>query len=159
MTNCPCGSTRTHDDCCGPLIRGERAAGTAEELMRSRYTAFTEHAIDYIIDTTKPDQVDRVDRESVKQWSERATWKGLEILRTEGGGPDDDEGLVEFIAHYAEQDQDFDHHEEARFARQDGRWYFDFRRSAAPRLKAATKVGRNDPCPCGSGKKFKKCCG
>ena len=30
---------------------------------------------------------------------------------------------------------------------------------AKPVQKNATKVGRNDPCPCGSGKKYKKCCG
>ncbi len=30
---------------------------------------------------------------------------------------------------------------------------------AAPFVRPSVKIGRNDPCPCGSGKKYKKCCG
>jgi uncharacterized protein YecA (UPF0149 family) len=29
----------------------------------------------------------------------------------------------------------------------------------APIVRKGDKVGRNDPCPCGSGRKYKKCCG
>ena len=31
--------------------------------------------------------------------------------------------------------------------------------AARPSTRQATKVGRNAPCPCGSGRKYKKCCG
>ncbi|MCA9066876.1 MAG: SEC-C domain-containing protein, partial [Planctomycetaceae bacterium] len=32
-------------------------------------------------------------------------------------------------------------------------------KTIAPIVNDEPKVGRNDPCPCGSGKKYKKCCG
>lgn len=37
--------------------------------------------------------------------------------------------------------------------------YWRATRTAPMRPASGPKIGRNDPCPCGSGKKFKKCCG
>ncbi len=161
MTDCPCGSGSAFAECCAPLLSGERRARTAEELMRSRYTAYTRKEVDYIVATTRPEQRRKVDRESIATWAGGAEWKGLEIRTTEAGGPDDAEGLVEFVARYTEQGQEREYHERARFSRLEGVWYFDQRRSAAPRLEKVpgSAVGRNEPCPCGSGKKYKKCCG
>jgi SEC-C motif-containing protein len=86
---------------------------------------------------------------------------GLEICSTEQGGVDDNDGLVEFIASYRENGVVRSHHEISRFKREAGRWYYVD--GDAPKVetyvKEQPKVGRNDPCPCGSGKKYKKCCG
>jgi len=70
-------------------------------------------------------------------------------------------GTVEFVARYEEGGTEREHRERARFSKIDGVWYFDQRRSSAPRLEKDrdAQVGRNEPCPCGSGRKFKKCCG
>jgi SEC-C motif-containing protein len=69
--------------------------------------------------------------------------------------------MVEFIARYVEKGQTVNHHEIAQFRREEGFWYFYDGQAPKPRtIKRETpKVGRNAPCPCGSGKKFKKCCG
>src|SRR6186713_2086080 len=97
MTICPCGSEKSFDACCGPLIAGAPAA-TAEALMRSRYTAYARGDIDYILSTHDADAGEPVDREATEKWSRETTWLGLKILSTERGGPSDTEGKVEFVA-------------------------------------------------------------
>lgn len=86
---------------------------------------------------------------------------GLEIVETEGGADSDQEGVVEFIATYKDRSLVRRHHERSQFLRHDGQWYFVDGEMVAPETEVhqSPKVGRNDPCPCGSGKKFKKCCG
>jgi SEC-C motif-containing protein len=145
---------------CTPFIRGEKVPATAAELMASRYVAYATGAIDYLIATHDPKTRSATDRKATQEWSERADWRGLEIVSTERGGPNDDAGQVEFIARYVMDGVEHAHHERSRFRRVDGRWYFiSGDKVSAPPRKSAPKVGRNDPCTCGSGKKFKKCCG
>ena len=71
---CPCGSALERDACCGPILAGERAAQTAEALMRSRYTAYVEKQIAYIVDSHDPETRDEVDPKDVRAWAERAKW-------------------------------------------------------------------------------------
>jgi SEC-C motif-containing protein len=159
--SCPCGSGQTYDTCCGPIIAGESPAPTAEALMRARYTAYARVEIDFLLTSLHPDRREEHDADAVQQWAEDSEWLGLEILDTTDGGEDDDTGQVEFVCLYEHDGEEKRHHEDARFARVDGQWYFlegDPVKSR-PFVREAPKVGRNDPCPCGSGKKYKKCCG
>jgi len=160
MEACPCGSGETYTNCCEPLISGAQQAQTAEALMRSRYTAHVITAVDYIYETTHPKQRGSVNRESVEKWSKSAEWLGLEINGTEEGGPEDTKGIVEFTARYREKSKKIEHREVAEFQKSDDRWYFVDGRppQVEQSIRQGPKVGRNDPCPCGSGKKFKKCC-
>lgn len=146
---------------CQPFIRGDKAPSAAVELMASRFVAYATGAIDFLIDTHDPATRAQADRKATADWSRRATWRSLEILKTEAGGPDDDEGHVEFIARYAQDGVEHAHHERSLFRRLEGRWFFvsGDKVSAPPARRAAAKIGRNDPCPCGSGRKHKKCCG
>ena len=161
MEICPCGSGRTYEDCCGLLIKGASPAVSAEQLMRSRYAAYVKVEIDYLYETTHPDHRNGYDHKGTRTWAENSQWEGLEILDTRAGGPDDGEGEVEFIARYREKGIRKQHHELAHFKKTNDRWYFTDGSSVAqkPIQRTEPKVGRNDPCPCGSGKKFKKCCG
>jgi len=129
--------------------------------MRSRYTAYVLHDIDYIVNTHAPETVHSVDRNSVAQWSRKADWQGLEIVSSSGGGFGEDHGMVEFIARYLLNGKPQTHHEKSRFTRVDGTWFYVDGDMVLPRPVVITtpRVGRNDSCPCGSGKKFKKCCG
>lgn len=158
---CPCGSGKAYGDCCEPIIKGTQLATTAEELMRARYSAYEKHEIDFIINTCHhEDGLNEIDREATRSWSEESTWQGLKILRTEKGGPNDKEGVVEFQAVYTRKGLRDVHHETAVFKKIDGKWLY-----SSGNLKTTTvvrdgrKVGRNEPCPCGSGKKYKACCG
>ncbi|MEQ3549382.1 YchJ family metal-binding protein [Pseudonocardia nematodicida] len=112
--NCPCGRSRPLDACCGPVLDG-RPAGTAEDLMRSRYTAFvlgdTAHLLASWHPSTRPPRL-RLEPGSV--------WTGLEILDRAGGAMFDREGVVEFRAHRT----DGELHERSRFVRDEGRWFY-----------------------------------
>ncbi len=161
MNQCPCGSDLAYENCCAAIINGTRTAETAEQLMRSRYSAYAESEIEHLINTTHPDHKDGMDETSIRKWSQNSTWHSLEIINTEKGGADDQDGIVEFIANYSEKNSRRKHHEIASFKKKDGNWlYFD---GETPEIKqvvrSGPKTGRNDPCPCGSSKKFKKCCG
>lgn len=144
-----------------PIISGKGQAKTAEELMRSRYSAFVTGNIDYVIETHDPETRSQVDRDSTEAWAKQSEWKGLEILETELGGEDDVEGRVDFVAHYELKGAKIDHRESATFRKEGKRWMFvDGVQIAGPPVRREEpKVGRNDPCPCGSGQKYKKCHG
>lgn len=157
MAECPCRSGREFDACCGPYLAGQPAP-TPEALMRSRYSAFATGNIDYLEESLLPETRDDFEKEQARSWAENSEWTGLEIRRTENGRPEDEHGLVEFVAHYRMNGKDQVHHETSSFTKRDGRWYYvDGIMGTLPRT--SPKVGRNDPCPCGSGKKYKKCCG
>ncbi len=155
---CPCGSGRDFSSCCGPILSGTQKAGSAEALMRARYSAYVKGSVDFILSSCV--EGDGIDPEATRNWSRNADWKGLRIIRTEKGGPDDSEGVVEFVASYTMDGLKDEHHETARFVKKNGDWLYDTGDvKTATVVRAAPKVGRNEACPCGSGKKYKQCCG
>ncbi|GAA2787672.1 YchJ family protein [Crossiella cryophila] len=117
--SCPCGLPTSYPDCCGALHRGERAAATAELLMRSRFTAYALRDEAYLLRSwhprTRPVEVD---------FDTDLRWTHLEILGATGGGLFHQEGTVEFNAHYRYQDKDDRLHENSRFERVDGAWVY-----------------------------------
>ena len=158
---CSCGTQKPFSECCEPYLKGLKKPETAADLMRSRYTAFVKHEIDYILNSVSPARRKDFDRKGIEEWSRDTDWAGLEIIATEKGGPDDETGVVEFAAKFREDGEEKKHHELATFVKLKGSWYFDDGRTppAKPIKLEGPKVGRNDPCPCGSGKKYKKCHG
>ncbi len=159
--NCPCGSGSAFAECCEPFLAGKAEPTTAEQMMRARYTAHTRAEMEFVDATLHPDNREEGDLETARRWAQESQWLGLEILGTAAGGPDDDEGVVEFIARYRDRKgRTQQHHERSLFVRVDGNWRF--KEGAAGEQeqvrREGAKVGRNDPCPCGSGRKHKKCC-
>jgi uncharacterized protein YchJ/organic radical activating enzyme len=119
MARCPCGVGDRYRDCCGRLHRGEAAAATAAELMRSRFSAFARQDEAYLLSTWHPaTRPDRVGFEDGPRWTR------LEIVRTEDGGPGDERGVVEFRAHYLSGSTPGELHEVSRFVRHDGAWVY-----------------------------------
>lgn len=161
MEQCPCGSQKNYPECCEPLINGKRFAQTPEELMRSRYSAYVKKEITYITNTILPEKLGQFDEEGIRRWSQKAQWQKLEILNTEGGGPNDTEGKVEFVAHYIDKGLTNRHHEIGKFTKYNNSWYYYGAEFPTPKqvIRSEPKLKRNDPCSCGSGKKYKKCCG
>lgn len=160
MKTCPCGSGLPYGECCQPYINHVKDCATAEILMRSRYTAYVEHEINYIADTCFEEGTEKIDLKETRKWSEQSQWLGLSIISVTGGGIEDTEGVVEFKAYY-ERDRIKDvHHERAHFVKNKGKWlYKDGKLLQETVVRDSPKIGRNDPCPCGSGKKYKHCCG
>jgi Uncharacterized protein conserved in bacteria len=148
--SCPCGSGDELALCCGHYHAGTPAP-SAERLMRSRYSAYVLGLIDYLKATTLPVQQAALDLESMRQWSANSIWLGLEIEQSTVLGGKPEHALVSFIARWHDGEGDHAHHERSAFVQRNGRWYF-----IDPTVPL--KAGRNDPCPCESGEKFKKCC-
>lgn len=155
MSHCHCGNQASYSSCCEPVIKGERMAATAEELMRARYSAYVTAEIDFLHDSLHPEGREVFDFDATRKWAESSEWQGLQILACKAGGTDDKVGSVEFSAEYTDSDgKTHRHNERSHFKRHDGNWYF-----CDGQQISVGKVGRNDPCSCGSGKKYKKCCG
>lgn len=161
MNHCPCASKKSFSDCCEPYITGKSPAPTAEALMRARYSSYATGNIDFIETSQAPDSPHDFDRKGAEEWSKKSTWKGLTIVGSKDGGPDDTTGAVNFVAEYSQDGKDYAHEEFATFRKEGGHWLFVEGRSPKPDtyVNAEPKLGRNDPCHCGSGKKFKKCHG
>lgn len=157
MTLCPCGSGADYGDCCGPILAGAPAP-TAEALMRSRYTAFTEGNIEHIARTHAPEARLDFDTEGAAHNARTLQWQKLEIHQTAEN--DDGTATVEFSATFRRGMQTLVHHELSQFRKVDGNWmYVEGQINPRGQPRQVTKHGRNEPCPCGSGKKYKKCCG
>jgi SEC-C motif domain protein len=158
MQTCACGSGQPYADCCGAFIQGLRTPTTPEELMRSRYTAYTKADMDYIARTMKSPALDQFDAKTAKQWAVSIEWIRLEVVAS---SCEDNKGFVEFLAHFYQNKKRHVLHERSEFHRENGLWYYVD--GIAPRDIAMplslSQVGRNEACLCGSGKKYKKCCG
>lgn len=156
MSACPCGSGRAFDLCCGPILAGEPAP-SAEALMRSRYTAFVRHDIDHIERSCAPETRAGFSRDDAVRVAQECEWGPLTVMKAEENG---DDGMVEFFLTFRRDGEEWPVHERSRFRRVDGRWlYVDSVLNPKDPPRRVVKVGRNDPCPCGSGRKHKACCG
>ena len=151
--DCPCGNG-VFKDCCGPCLAGEQTAPTAEKLMRSRYSAYVLNNVEYLLKTWHP--ASRPEEDFVLE--EAIQWQGLEILDTAAGSETDDTGQVEFIARYLVENRPGQLREKSDFRREEGLWYYIDGAEVKAQPVSVTKIGRNEPCPCGSGKKYKRCC-
>ena len=153
MKICPCGKGKEYLQCCGRYIEGNELPNSPEELMRSRYTAYTLANMEYIQATMKEPASNDFDAASVKQWAQQVKWLKLEVINVTPVA--NNRGEVEFITDYCLQNKYYQLHEASEFLFAEGRWYY-----IDGQLEAnIAKVGRNESCPCGSQKKYKKCCG
>ena len=151
---CYCGRAKIFNDCCGAILSGRHRAVTAEDLMRARYCAYVIGDMDFLYRSLHPEQRPFYDLEATEQFAGQSQWLSLQVVGTERGGDKDARGSVGFIAEYRHLGQRRQHREHSLFKRYKGDWYF-YRGEAL----ASIKTGRNAPCVCGSGKKFKQCCG
>ena len=132
---------------------------TAEELMRARYHAYETCDMEFIKESHDPDNTEGIDWAECEKWARESQWLGLEIISTTKGGEDDKDGIVEFKATYIENGKTIVHHERSYFIKKNGVWFYQKWLPITSTRINENKVGRNDPCPCGSGKKYKNCCG
>jgi SEC-C motif-containing protein len=147
MTNsCPCGSHLLYADCCQRFHHQHKHAPTPEALMRSRYSAFVLERTDYLYASWHPDT-----RPASLALDDNPAWASLQILNSNENG---NRGTVHFRAIYRRGNGWGYLEEHSDFIRENHRWYYY---NGTPH-EGILKPGRNDPCPCGSGKKFKACC-
>lgn len=162
---CPCCSGRSYGECCAPCLEDGVWPVQPEALMRARYTAYATGRYAFLEESTLPEM--RQPEQSAEKLAEAAEgveWLRLDVLNAGAaerfGGRECQ--TVDYLVYYRYGESTIQHGEHAFFAKDDdGRLYYaggeELRRT--PIQREAPKVGRNDPCPCGSGKKYKKCCG
>jgi SEC-C motif domain protein len=154
LQECPCGGGE-FSHCCGLIIDGSAQAQTPEQLMKARYSAYATGAIEFLGKSTHSKTRKQFDPEGAESWSRDSRWLGLTILGMDSFLPD--RAHVNFEARYEDKDGVvIFHRERSLFEREDDEWRF-VSGGAIPAI--SQKIGRNEPCPCGSGKKHKKCCG
>ena len=122
--DCPCGSELEYKNCCGAIIKKERIAETAEELMRSRYTAFTAANVDYLLNSNHQSTRPNKQRKAIKKWAQSIEWIGLTIINKIDGEIDNNEGYVEFRAVYIENDKYEQIHENSYFVKENNKWFY-----------------------------------
>ena len=129
--DCPCGSGKAYAQCCQPCHRGDARPPSAEALMRSRYSAFVKQLPDYLLATRHPDQRHQDSLAALQTSFDNTSWLGLTAAFRRG---DKEDTLFE----------------KSFFKKEGDQWFY---------VDGAFDIGRNDPCWCGSGKKYKKCHG
>lgn len=121
---CPCGSKIAKEQCCMPIINGDKNAATAEALMRSRYVAYTLAKVNYLLlshhSKTRPTK----EKNSIERWAKSVQWVGLQLLSKEAGLENDQIGMVEFRALYIEDGKLHEIHEKSLFEREKGKWVY-----------------------------------
>jgi SEC-C motif-containing protein len=121
---CPCGSTDTYTNCCEIAHEKLSTAETAEQLMRSRYTAFTMANGDYLMKSHHSSTRPIKEKKAIEKWSKSVRWIRLDVLSISKGKVRDTEGTVTFNAYY------FDHgkveviHEKSAFIKENGNWMY-----------------------------------
>ncbi len=151
IEHCPCNNAATYADCCEPLHKGVRKAETAEQLMRSRFSAYSKGQVDYLVATLHPSKRGESDRQSLLNTVENCQWLMLDVLDVSEGSATENLGFVEFVAYFKEKVIGAQR-ERSRFIKEDGLWFY-----VDGEIKKPNFPGRNEPCWCGSGKKTKKC--
>ena len=121
---CPCGSDKPLMLCCGPFHDGSSLPETAEQLMRSRYSAFALQKIDYLHDTLWPNYQPGFDAFATAKWASDNHWAGLTIIATQQGHVKDRQGTVLFEARYLSAGKLQTHREHSLFKKKSGRWYY-----------------------------------
>lgn len=150
---CPCGSKKQTKYCCAMYLSGQKKPETAEKLMRSRYTAFYQGNIAYLIATLAPDRRKSDDAQELAKSIKNTTWLGLTIINTQKGKKKDATGVVEFEAIY-QINEPAQLHERSRFVKIDGQWFY-----VSGDLLPGTNPKPKELCWCRSGKKYKQCHG
>ncbi len=155
-THCYCGSESKFDVCCLPLIKGETFAETAEQLMRSRFSAFCSGHSQYLLDTHHPDFHRGLTVQQLDESCKNTRWVKLDVLDAESVS--DVNAKVHFRAWYLEGALLTYLEENSSFVKEGRYWLYTEGEFIPPQSSLCVKIGRNDACPCRSGKKFKKCC-
>jgi len=124
MNLCPCGTGKPYSRCCEPLHNGTEIAETAEQLMRSRYSAFAVENVDYLVKTHDKATRSKRLRQELESSMGEVKWLRLEVMQTTAGQAGDIEGTVQFTAHYIENGRPGKMTELSIFTKRKGVWYY-----------------------------------
>lgn len=115
--DCPCCSQKLYIDCCAIAHKNIAEVKTAEQLMRSRYTAFTMSNIDYLMESHHSSTRPLNEKQEILDWAKSVVWLRLEVLNST-------ENTVEFKAYFTENGKDELLHENSKFVKENGNWMY-----------------------------------
>lgn len=124
LNPCPCGLSSAYQMCCQLAHRSLYNVKTAEQLMRSRYTAFTKADGDYLMKSHHSSTRPLSEKKSIVKWAKSVEWVRLEILNTELGQEEDSLGSVEFKAYFKDKRKEHFIHENSKFIKEKGVWVY-----------------------------------
>lgn len=122
--NCPCGSNKPYANCCELAHKSLSAVTTAEQLMRSRYTAFVMAKGDYLMESHHSSTRPIKEKKAIEDWAKSVNWIRLEVLDSKKGGVKDQNGTVTFNAYYFEKGKVEVIHEKSAFIKEKGLWMY-----------------------------------
>ena len=139
------------------IMSSEKWPETPRKLLEARYDAMVSGRVDYLMETHHPDTREQVDRQALEIWSKESKWDGIQLEAEESEG---DRAFISFSVRFEKDFQMLTQRERAEFRKSNDCWfYFDSEFLKPDPIRNTARVGRNDPCHCGNGKKFKKCHG
>lgn len=153
---CYCCSDKKFSQCCQPFVDGLALPNTAEQLMRSRFTAYAIRRYDYVLNTYSEEKQNTLSVTQLEESAAGAVWFALSVVPSQPASHSNQCDSVEFTAYYFEGKSLFQLHETSHFIIEGGTWRYHDGELADDCGKL--KYGRNLPCLCNSGKKFKQCC-
>ena len=154
--DCSCNSQVPFEHCCGPFLSGDKTPETAQQLMRSRYSAYFHKKAAYLFETLHPDKRTTNTAKELESSIHDCNWINLRIIEAINGKSEDTKGIVEFIASYHTANGIGHLYERSSFLKRGDQWFYMEGEIKDPTI---ILIGRNQPCWCGSNKKFKKCHG
>jgi SEC-C motif-containing protein len=154
IKHCTCGNELTYEVCCKPIIDGKVAAKDAETLMRSRFSAYSLKNYRYILQTYILAQSSKLTISELADNTQNTQWLSLQVIAHHSQV---NTAQVEFKAFYQIHNSYYVMHEISDFVFEAGKWlYAD---GVIKKDSGELSQERNSQCLCGSGKKYKKCCG
>lgn len=121
---CPCGVENRYEVCCYIGHTAIENIETAEQLMRSRYSAYVMADIEYLMKSNHSSTSPIHEKDEILQWTKAVEWVRLEVLNHSKGLKGDDEGTVEFKAYFKENGQVSVIHENSKFIKEFGHWVY-----------------------------------
>ena len=122
--NCYCGNSKSYTDCCEVFHRRIGKTETAEQLMRSRYSAFVLADGDYLMATHHNSTRPIKEKKAIVKWAKSVQWIRLEVLETTKGTKNDKEGTVTFNAYFFENGKVDVIHEKSAFVKENEQWFY-----------------------------------
>lgn len=122
--NCYCGNNKPYKECCELFHLNGGKTETAEQLMRSRYSAFVLANGDYLMQTHHSSTRPTSEKKAIEKWAKSVNWIRLEVLETTKGLKNDTEGTVTFNAYFYENGKVDVIHEKSAFIKENEIWYY-----------------------------------
>lgn len=122
--NCYCGNLKPYANCCEKVHKNIGAAKTAQQLMRSRYSAFVLANGNYLMQSHHTSTQPLKEKKAIVKWAKSVQWIKLEVIETTKGTENDTDGTVTFKAYFYDHGKIDVIHEKSAFLKENNIWKY-----------------------------------